>query len=1327
MKMKNLVYAMGFAFCAAALPSTAFGTLGDIYEIRPVSGSGSALETLKPGQRFQFKVRLLTRDFDMLTPSQWVMSHIGGGSEAWDAIYNPLQLGIVVSGRLKFAQIVGILPFKDAYTDVTLEYQVEPGDIALPVRLALKGSTPEKPVIAGESDTDTEYYLRNSEYWAFKNASGNLCKFTYCSAQRARDAGSMRPTGETRDTDYDLTAYGRFYVQGVRFGEPWESASTWRTVHEGTTTTALTPLIETIGVPTNAVALYIWSKDESSVRIPEAKGTWTMVKPATTDPVAPAEWRWVRKIEVLTGITSYTFEIEGVNKDTSTELVLSPTDHYVYNGAGTLCEDFLTVPVACDQAPPPYVSVTVDGARSAQVTPPLGEAYNVRVATVQVKLSQPCDHDVTVTLKPTLPANPGAAWADYIGLSDYPEDGAHDGKVTVAFTAEEMASGLLTKALQLYALGSDADTVGPNPEKAIRLSAEVDPASRDFFIGEFEYATVFLKRTNPVIVQPEFGDEFPDIRGGTSYGFVLKVEDTYKNASTPDGTAGYVIYAKTGNTGSVEKKIACPETPDGTWHLAADGTLRENDGRLPVAYDTAGTYYTEIRLVAPDGQKSWYTGGVDAGPVRVKVTVSKPASVEAVVEKTTGLDEGALVPVGFRLSDAHGETVYAFLRPENATTAELVTGDSVIIDGQADEGVEIPQGDTESAGSTIIRLLDGKTLGTSLSFSIVLWKSPHYDETETENAVDGFQSKRLTLKVNNVVPKVSGVERVGGGSAAWKSPEDQPLMNVSVSKGVVQRFTLTNMSKNEPGVLDLPTMRMKWKYSEYNDEGKFVLGGEETLQGTPALTPWTHTFKTAGYTLVTVQLMDKDMAEYPGEYGDEYTFRVDVSGDPSVTVSENGYVFNESDSSGKITVRLSQMANDPIEVKAVVTPYESSADPGRFVLDQTKLIPGTDNEYLLTFTPGTSTAMENILTFSDLDGTLGSQQKGFRIALTVLTTTLDPDGRPYNEVYHAEDGRVFVVNEKPMVIAPATNGPVDEKNKGYVAQIGANESRAITFTIASDVNADVEAGFTATFICTGGGGTLDGVEYSGPVKITDLGSHKFVPVFTSQGAQQITLRIEDKDTNAGTEVFECTWFYDVQAAKTLRLIPHGPTAGFTTSALSQRYADLAGEGHVWANVANPTMKGFNLSYNCGTSKSVDIYAFGYKVASPVDNGSLDGGRDVAIDEGGNATSAAPYYTYDTADNIDSFFYRWILVGGGADDGAEAVSAIAPEHAAGSPAQGKIDLSKIDGAVDFVAGKLGENKLIGYVGEFFDKNAPKLAGKSAKEILDMLMKGFKEKK
>ena len=1283
MKMKNLVSAMGLALCAFTLPFASFGETGDIYEIRPVSGSGaSPADSLKPGQTLQFKVRLLTRDFDVPSPSQWVMTHVGIGSEAWDAVYNPLQIGIVVSGRTMFARIVSYLPFANGYTDVTCEYQVEPGDIAFPVRLALKGSTPENPIIAGESDTDTEYCLKNAEYWAFKNAAGDVCKFTYCSITRANQAGGMCPTGESgRDTDYDLTIYGKFYVQGVRFSEQWESTEVWRTVHEGTTTTSLMPTIETIGVPTNAVTLYVWSKDETSIKIPASKGTWTMVKPATTDPVSPAEYRWVRKIEVLTGISSYTFEIEGVTKDTETELVLSPTDHYVYNGAGTLCEDFLTVPVACDEAPPPYVTVTVDGGRSIQVQPPIGDAYNTRVATVQVKLSQACDHDVTVTLKPSLPSKPAKAWSDYIGLSEYTDGGAHDGTVSVLFKAKEMADGMLTKSLQLYALGSDADTIGPDPTKAIRLEAEVDAASQSFFTGVFEYATVFLMRTNPVITQPKFGEEFPDIQGGTTYGFELKVEDTYKNAATPDAAPGYVIYVKTGSTGSAEKKIACPDTVDGTWHLAADGTLKENGGRLPVAYDTAGSYKTEIRLVAPDGQKSWYTGGVAEGPVKVNVTVSKPATVEAVVSKTKW-NEGDLMPVDFRISQTHGETIYAFLKPDNDATVGLVKGDCVILGGAADEGVEIMQGDMESVGSAVVRLLDGRSEelgGTSLAFTIVLWKKSSYVESETEYAVEGFQPKRLSIKVNNVVPKVTGVERVGGGTASWTSSADEPVLNVSVSKGVVQKFTLTNMSKNEPGLLDLPTMKMKWKFSEYNEEGKFVLGGEETLEGTPALKPWEHTFKTAGYTLVTVQLMDKDMAEYPGEFGDEYTFRVDVSGDPSVTVAENGFTFNEADSSGKITVRLSQMANDPIQVKAVVTPYESSADPGRFVLDQTKRFPGgAENEYLLTFEPGTATAMENILTFSDLDGTLGSQQKGFRIALTVLTTTLDPDGRPYNEVYHAEDGRIFVMNEKPMVIAPATNGPVDEKNLGYVAQIGANESRAITFTIASDVAADIAAGFKVTFICTGGSGMLDGSAYTGPVKITDLGSHTFVPNFTSQGAQQITLRIEDKDTNAGTEVFECTWFYDVQAAKTLRLVPHGPTAGFTTSALSQRYADLAAEGHVWANVANPTMKGFNLSYNCGTSKSVDIYAFGYKVASPTDNGTLNGGRDVAIDQSGNASATGPFYTYSEANNRDSFFYRWILIGGGSDEGAGegesgGMGGLAPERAGTTVAQGKVDL------------------------------------------------------
>ena len=1289
MKMKNLIAYAALAFGVIAAPFAGHADPGDIYEIYPVEGSRlQPTDTLKPNDTLTFVVRLLSRNFNVPNPRGWSLKHIGPNDPTWDYNNNPLKLGIVVSGRLELADIKSVMQLAapmEAYTDITCTYKVKPGDLALPVRLALKGSTKYAPIIAGTTDEsiDTAYYLENDRFWAIANDDGDVGVLTYCTEERAVQAAGLFPTGTDRRVDYDLTAYGRFYLQGIRFAEPWDSDTTWRSVKEGGTETSNTPKIETIGLPTDTGKFYVWSEDETSVKIPEARGRKVHMK-LPPDGATEGD-RWVYEIS-LTAETQYPFPIEGVAKDTTTQLVLSPVDHYVYNDAGTLCADYLTVPVACTEPPKPYVSVTVDGARSVTKTPAVGAAYNTdaNVTAVQVKLGGTLpDHDVTVTLKPSIPSQPGKAWTDYIGLSKFNNGGAHDGTLTVTLNKEKPS-----ETLYLYALGSDGDTTGPSAEKAIRLEAEVDEASRPFYTGTFEYATVYLMRTNPVIVQPAFGEEFPDIQGGTTYNFKLKVDDTYKNAAVAAPAAGYVIYAKTGNTGSTEKKITCPTTADGTWHLDAEGALVENDGFLPIAYDTAGTYYTEIRLVAPDGQKSKYTGGTDVAPVKVKVTVSKPKTVEAVVTSKTW-KEGSIVPVNFKIGPtAHSETIYAFLKPKTDAMAALVDGTLVIKNGQASDGVEIAQGDTESLDPRALRLLDGKSpdlMGTSLQFDIVLWKNSEYNETETEYAVEGFSvAKKLQLTVNNEQPKVSKVERTGGGSVQWKSPSDTPTMNVTVAKGVPQKFTLADMSKNEPGVLDLPTMNMKWKFEEYNEAGSFVLGGEQELEGTPALKPWEHTFKTAGYTLITVQLRDKDMKEYPGEYGDEYTFRVNVTGDPSVTVAENGLTFNEADSTGRITVRMSQGANDPIDVKVTVTPYEASADPGRFVLDQTKLIdPAVKNEYKLTFTPGTSTAMENFLTFSDLDGTLGSQQKGFRIALTVLTKTLNPDGKPYDEYYHTEDARIYVVNEKPSVIAPASNGPLEGDDKGYKADIGANESRAITFTVASDVSADVTAGFKVTFICTGGGGTLDGAPYTGPVTIPDLGSHTFVPNFSSQGAQQITLRIEDKDTNAGTEVFERTWYYDVQAAKTLRLVPHGPTGGFTTSAQSQRYADYAAMGHVWADRANPSMKGFNLSYNCGTAKSVDIYAYGYKLASPVDDGTLDGGKDVAIGANGDSTEIGPYFTYVSADGKDSFFYRWILIQGGGEDAS--VGSIAPEHPKSSAtAQGSVTLPAElgdDGAYD----------------------------------------------
>ena len=69
MKMKNLVktFVLAFGTLASALAVEA----GDIFSIEPVSGSCEPASALKSGQKLQFMMRLLARDWEADAPGAW--------------------------------------------------------------------------------------------------------------------------------------------------------------------------------------------------------------------------------------------------------------------------------------------------------------------------------------------------------------------------------------------------------------------------------------------------------------------------------------------------------------------------------------------------------------------------------------------------------------------------------------------------------------------------------------------------------------------------------------------------------------------------------------------------------------------------------------------------------------------------------------------------------------------------------------------------------------------------------------------------------------------------------------------------------------------------------------------------------------------------------------------------------------------------------------------------------------------------------------------------------------------------------------------------------
>ena len=243
MKMKNLAIAFTLALGTFAAPHAAQAD-GDIAEIRPyLDERANVDEELVSGQKFQFVVRLAARD--QMEPATWEPIYLGA-SEALKWMYMP-KLGIVVSGKMRYADLVSWAPNEkqgSRFTDLIFEYQVQPGDFARPVMLALKGSTELKPIVPSEQTPggSQTYFLKNvdgidpaSPLFRFCDDLGNVCSFSY--REDVTELASFWPEGE-QNRDADLAGSKNHYmVKSIDFDDKNDELGFWRVVTAGETTT----------------------------------------------------------------------------------------------------------------------------------------------------------------------------------------------------------------------------------------------------------------------------------------------------------------------------------------------------------------------------------------------------------------------------------------------------------------------------------------------------------------------------------------------------------------------------------------------------------------------------------------------------------------------------------------------------------------------------------------------------------------------------------------------------------------------------------------------------------------------------------------------------------------------------------------------------------------------------------------------------------------------------------------------------------------------------------------------------------------------------------
>ncbi len=1208
--------------------STAFAADGDIYEIRPCTAEGTArgayatiADPLTSGESVIFKVRLIQRTAGN-DDTVWKLEHVGATSEIVDDALFPLQIGVYVSGQLRYASLIDhSASTESGFTDLVFEYKTRPGDFALPIVLAATNGGDIVP--AGETDQSFAYVLNRTDKWTITNDAGNTCRFWFWTANRP-----VTPPDGDRSQDYSLSQSGA-YVQTIDFDSTWEEDGTlWRSVHQNSTiTVGATPSLTAIAAPEDAVTLYVWSMDENAVRIRGGETVNLQMSSDETDTLATQ----VATVTFAGGQLTADFQIEGVTEGESCNLVLSPWKNYRYiAGTNDRIVDYITVPVKCIEPMPPTAIVEAD----RTVAYANGD-YMMYGALLNVYLSQPYeDGDVAIRIDTSFADAATVAWGDYVRFSTTQDE------VTVLPDADAPvvtipAGSTAKQQVYVFCLRGDTHTTGSS---RIVFTPVVTDATAAATIQNVTAAGMEIRAEEPVITTPSEGAVIEGI-AGDDIEFTVAVSDTY--ADTSDDATGYKIFIKYRAADAFRQLDGVYYVGEGNvlYKLTDDGAGGYNKSNdLPILnYPASGDGLTsQVYVVSPVSGKKSETRNFTAN--------IKEARTSNVVE-TSDTDifyEGDQATFKISISEKNdtGATIYAFLKASDNCEAGMFSGTPLFVvcddtDLTRTRGLAI-NNYQDSTSASKIKFLDGLSEdagGLSVTFEVVLCTTRTYSEA---TRIAGYDSNYLNVTVFNQEPTITRIEMNG-----FESEANGYTFPNKVPKGMTQSFLAV---VKDAGAYDVKNtaepFQCKWTATL---EGVGAIK-TETLTGDPADNPFVYDFPRAGNWTIRLQVKDKDMEDWSAE---TYSVNISVLDNPQVLVTAPT-VLAENDRTGSIQVQLSYwdtMYTDRLRVKLTVDEYSAGrANPGYLKLDSAyaSTVAGEDNVYYLDI----ADALPVDLLVESMDGTDSSSIYGFTIKAEVVTTdTLPTSNTAANEYYLSDQARILVENANPICnVTPEQN---ETTNRWEVAG-GVASSYPIRWQVRSDVDAD----FAGIDTFQGIKVSVTGCQNDFEQFVTESATGTFYPDFgDAQGDRDVRLTIEDKDGGVETWV----WHFTVTPSKFLTTISSGPSGGTTSSTYSRKYQLLGerklGKGHTWVeNATFSSASSFRLRWNCSKDATKRVYAYGYKVATPNDNGSLDGGQDIALDASGSAQAGVTlgsYYHYpeadaDEDDQKDSFFYCWIL-------------------------------------------------------------------------------------
>ncbi len=1274
--LKTLVCALGLA---AGL--FAHADNGDVYEIRPCNAQGETIKPrtidnpLKSGETFYFRMRLIGRS-DADPNDAWQVKYKGTGTAE---LYR-LQIGLYVTdtpdssgtGPIRWATLVNDpVPQQilgTYYTDLIFSYTVQPGEFALPIRLAADATSP-----ITDKDPSTAFYLNplTAKSWSINTENGATCNFW----QWTPDRGVENPEVDKRQSDVTLSNCG-FYVKTIDFDANWQVAQTennpvWRTIHKNSTTpkNGIAPSLTAIAAVSQAVTLYVWSEDDSIITV---DGGAAANLPLDNENGSMSTH--IGQVTIYGGQMTGDFTLKAVgNEGQKANLVLSSTPYYtISSGTGSRVVDYLTVPVTVGEPLPPTLTV-----KTSDENVTADENFSVSKASIWVEASQAYTNDVEITITPAVIGAAGVG--EYVKFStqnQVADVASLPSAITVKLSAGE------TETAPVYAYFLRADTHTTSVTEGITFTPGVADAAANTYFTSKNPAKVKVTSTPVVSVDSPF-----NAVAGDPTDVEITVKDAY--ADMKDRTKGYEIWVKyPGATGSSFTQLA------GTYYvgqgnnlyaLGANGTETLNKPQLkfPKAVDSQDAF---IYVVSP------VSGQLSSKLYAFKAVVQAARTITVTTDKDT-YQEGDIAKFEVELSAENetGSTLYAYLRPSNpdedVTKFKGGNGYNPVI-GKDGSGNVVgsrrgwPIRANKKTVSGTVQLLDGLSEaegGLSLAFEVVLSTKANWDGTTSEDEVSGYTSDEAGFSVFNVEPTITRLEMngVAAEGSGYKYPNRIPKGMARRFQAIVEdkgTYDLTNA--NEPA--EDYQFQTKWTTRRNN----IVVGDPKVIYGNPNSSAKTfeYTFNQSGTWEIIAQVKDKDMNDWSTT---NYTVQVEVLNNPTVEITPSSETYYETERGGKIAIGLSywdEQQDEPLEVEVTIAPKttvpELKVNPGLLKIDSANndIVTGSysyddDTRTTTVKVRLTSTAPVE-LAISEMDGTMVSSVDGFTIdAKVTSTTTLPTSGQPANDYYtKAKTQRVYVEN-----VAPSCSfQPAEANTNAWEVSGGLASSYPITWTVRSDVDADFGT-TTENWPEAGVRVTITGCDNGGSWYVTEATSRKFVPDFGSaQGDRTVTVTIEDKDSDA-TPPVTMTYKYTIAPSKYLTLIAGGPAGATANNEDSTKYASAGGrgEGHVYAGSTLAGATAFRLKWNCSSDTTRDAYAFGYKVGA-VDNGSLNGGVDCAISASGGmpAAGAGNYYEYKDTEK-DSFFYRWLPIavdssGGNSGQNAQASSSlIAPETKKGA--------------------------------------------------------------